>query len=171
MNAGMSGTLCGAELDYVTQIAGGGLVPDRGALREEFEDRLVSPFGLHRDPTSCARWWDEAPWSESELRRQIAAATAWLRREPTRRPNRNIGTSYHLKHLCEDWFRASHGGSVGYTLNGCFIMAALRLGLEVEVPAAFVWGARDFYNPYVSISTRSVEALRREVETKVRKLK
>jgi hypothetical protein len=133
-------------------------------LRQEFEKALVSPYGMHISRESCAKSWDSSPWPDVELRRQIGVATVWLSRcDATRDVNTAIGTSYALKHLAADWWRATRGGN-GYSLNGAFVMAAIRLGLKVRVPVALSWGRRDFYNPHVGVSTKSVEALRKETE-------
>src|SRR5258708_6208080 len=101
---GMTGTAGGAERSDVTAISGL-TEPPFATLRQEFEKALVSPYGLHVTPESCARAWDECPWPDTELRRQIGIATVWLSRcERTAKPNTGIGTSYHLKHLAADWW-------------------------------------------------------------------
>src|SRR5260370_36320237 len=123
---GMSGTLSAGRTD-VSALAAPGLAPAEvyATLRQEFEKALVSPYGVHLTPESCAKAWAECPWPDAELRRQVGIATVWLSRcERTRRINIDIGTSYHLKHLAADWLHATRHGD-GYSLNGCFVMAAV----------------------------------------------
>jgi len=160
MNVQMSGTCGGAVRTQVSALPG--RVPD---LRQELEKALISPYGLHLTAESCAKSWDDCPWSDAELRRQIGVATVWLSRcEPTRGINMSVGTTYGLKHLAADWWRAARGGN-GYSLNGMFCAAAHRLGLKMTVPPSYGQGRRDFFNPYLNISSRSVERLRRETAT------
>jgi hypothetical protein len=127
------------------------------ALREEFEPQLISPYGLHLDIARCARGWDTWPLDEAGLLAQIEAAAAWLSQvERTKSINPRIGTSYELKHIAEAW-------AGRYISNGCFLMAAHRLGFRMAGTEAIHWPSGpdrlDCWNTYIDISTRSVRRL------------
>jgi hypothetical protein len=142
----------------------------RLGLREEFEPVLISPHGLHFDAELCRRAWEDQietatkhqPWQEWEevLRGEIAKADEWLRLcHRTKHINKRTATSYGLKHIVEDWWIAKHGGN-GYLCNGCFLMAAYRLGFQMKgapgrycFKAGFVW---DCFNAWINISSRDV---------------
>jgi hypothetical protein len=97
------------------------------SLREEFEPLLLSPDGLHPDAEACAEAWDREKTSEAELEAMIALADEWLRRcTRSRSVNVRIPSSFGLKNIASRY----HGGAM--ILNGCFLMAAARLGFQME---------------------------------------
>jgi hypothetical protein len=97
-------------------------------LRQEFEPLLLSPDGLHPDAKACAAAWGRETSSDARLEAMIALADEWLRLCSRSRSgiNRRIPSSYGLKNICQRY----HGGE--RILNGCFIMAAHRLGFMME---------------------------------------
>ena len=135
------------------------------SLREEFEPLLLSPHGLHRNAELCRMAWDDEvvgatkhqPWPEWEahLEKEIARGDEWLRQcERTKNVNTKISTSYGLKHIAERWHEITYGGN-GYMANGCFLMAAKRLGFLMKGHSAnycfgrgYVW---DIHNAFVNI--------------------
>jgi len=102
-------------------------------LRTEFEPLLLSPYGLHRDTTNCRIAWDRER-SEAMLSEEVARAEQWLSLWPkTRAINKDVPTSYGLKHRASAWWREHNPGcGDGYIMNGCFLMAAHRLGFRME---------------------------------------
>jgi hypothetical protein len=134
-------------------------------LREEFEPLLLSPHGLHHDPEICRMAWDakaekieDWPRYEAILQEEIARGDEWLRLcGRTIHVNQRCGTRYGLKHIAEDWHEAS-GRRNGYMANGCFLMAAQRLGFQMRG----VWGnycfgggfVRDTFNAHLNISSK-----------------
>jgi hypothetical protein len=101
------------------------------SLRDEFQPRLISWYGMHRDPELCHLAWAAAGDSEPQLADEIARASEWLSRWPkTTNINRRAGTSYGLKHRAEDWYAAR--GTPCYISNGALLMAAHRLGFRLE---------------------------------------
>jgi len=139
------------------------------SLREEFEPLLISPHGLHSDAELARMGWDNEvavatkhqPWPEWEahLRDEIARADEWLRLcGRTIHVNTRCCTSYGLKHIAERWHVNSRGGN-GYMSNGCFLMAASRLGFEMKgawgnycFGGRYVW---DTFNAWINIRNQS----------------
>jgi hypothetical protein len=105
------------------------------SLREEFEGHLLSPDGLHGDAEACAAAWDRERTGDEALEAMIGLSDEWLRRCTRSRSgvNRRVPSSYGLKNICSRW----HGkdGFGPKILNGCFLMAAHRLGFEMEAQA------------------------------------
>jgi hypothetical protein len=132
---------------------------DTRALRAEFEPLLISPYGCHLDAARCARGWDTSKESDEDLAEQIARADVWLQMMgPRRTPNRRI-SSYGLKHVVEGWHRER--GTGGYVANGCFIMAAHRLGFTLErIQGSYCGAGWDCFNAFLNISHRSIRAAR-----------
>jgi hypothetical protein len=139
-------------------------------LREDFEPFLLSPYGLHSSPELCRMAWDrevalatkDLPWPELEarLREEIARADAWLRLcDRTSRVNPRIGSSYGLKHKAENWHRVRHPDGNSYMANGCFLMAADRLGFVLRgVPGNYCFEGgyiRDTHNALLNIRSGS----------------
>jgi hypothetical protein len=139
-------------------------------LREEFEPVLISPHGLHLDAELCRIAWEDEvesvtkhqSWKEWEnhLREEIAKADEWLRLcGRTQYVNKRVGTSYGLKHAVEHWYRSKYGGD-GYLCNGCFLMAAHRLGFKMKgKPALYCFkkdGVYDCFNAWINISSREM---------------
>jgi hypothetical protein len=129
-------------------------------LRKEFEPLLISPSGCHLDRDLCRASWDK--WDKERerdwWRQQVVRADTWLRLcQPTKRFNKRIGTSYGLKHQVERWWRCRNSKDV-YVSNGCFLMAAHRLGFRMKPVEArycaaggYIW---DCHNAYLNISSR-----------------
>ena len=134
-------------------------------LREEFEPLLISPHGLHYTAELCRRAWDDeaenvSDWDrwEDHLRGEIAKADEWLRLQPrTKTINTRTATSYGLKHVVENWYRNKYGGN-GYLCNGCFLMAAHRLGFKMKGrPGNYCFDGgyvRDCFNAWINISSK-----------------
>jgi hypothetical protein len=55
---------------------------------------------------------------------EFRAACTWLGRQRKRKTINRRGTSYGLKHVCED--------EVGYMTNGTFIAAAIACGFDIQ---------------------------------------
>jgi hypothetical protein len=129
-------------------------------LREEFEPLLISPLGCHLNAELCRAAWD-GNWSEEDLKQMIAIADEWLRLQPrTTEINVAAGTSYRLKDRIQPWWKSLKRKGDGYVINGCFIMAAHRLGFQLRPsPPNYVTAAtlreRDCLNAYINISGRS----------------
>jgi hypothetical protein len=133
-------------------------------LREEFEPVLISSHGLHLTPELCQAGWDsDGPSGRHDdyLSAQIARADEWLRlQSQTKHINTRIGTSYGLKHEVERWHRENRSNQFldCYVSNGCFLMAAHRLGFRMRGRVAdYCWGPkfiRDCFNAYITISLR-----------------
>jgi hypothetical protein len=136
-------------------------------LREEFEPLLISPHGLHYDIERCRRAWDDEvegatkhqTWDEWEehLRGEIAKADEWLRlQRRTKHVNTRTSTSYGLKHVVENWFWNKYGTN-GYLCNGCFLMAAHRLGFKMKgCPSKYCFTGgyvNDCFNAWINISS------------------
>jgi hypothetical protein len=163
MSFQVTGTLGGrVETATITSIDG----RPQATIRAEFEPELVSPYGLHFGHDSCARGWDSCPSGDADMRRQVAAADAFLREcVPARRTSdASVCNSYFLKHLAEDWHRSR--GEHEYVSNGALIMAALRLGLKVETPTGFGWERREHHNPYIAVSAKSVKAIEKAINAR-----
>jgi hypothetical protein len=104
------------------------------SLRTQFEPMLLSPFGFHADPEACRAAWVGADggW----LAAQLARAMVWLFRCTKTEAINRAATSYGLKHLAEDYHAARGAPDGGYISNGVFLMAASRLGFQIEpIPA------------------------------------
>jgi hypothetical protein len=126
-------------------------------LRDEFQPKLISELGLHSTTQQCADAWDRRFYTDDRLRPQIERATAWLQlleRQPKTNPR--IGTSYHLKHCAEAWWKTQRPGDDYYVANGCLLMAASRLGFSIT-------SRYEGQNPTLNISTRSLEKNRDNV--------
>jgi hypothetical protein len=99
------------------------------------------------------------PWEgwEEVLRGEAAKADEWLRLcSRTIQINPRMGTSYGLKHAAEHWHCATKGrGFNGYIANGCFLMAAHRLGFLMKGhPSRYYIGGGtewDCHNAYLNI--------------------
>jgi hypothetical protein len=133
-------------------------------IREKFEPVLISPYGLHLSPELCREAWDHVHEEEKILRGEIAKADEWLPLcQPTVHINTRVGTSYHLKHIVERWFRQKYGGN-GYVRNGCFLMAAHLLEFKMKGMRARYCGWRggvwDCHNAFINIATRMPKATR-----------
>jgi hypothetical protein len=136
-------------------------------LREEFEPLFISPLGCHLNAELCRAAWDGS-WSEEDLKQMIAIADEWLRLQP-RATEINVvaGTSYRLKDRIPPWWKSLKRKGDGYVINGCFIMAAHRLGFQIRPTrpnyrtAGAVRGL-DCLNAYINISDRG----RRQEKTK-----
>lgn len=91
----------------------------------------VSGCGVFRplDPGGCYCSLCEAGEGCVPDRRQVEACKRWLERhvEPAKTVQQVFG-SYRLKHVVEEWYRASGPGI--YLSNGAFITAAIELGFE-----------------------------------------
>jgi hypothetical protein len=136
-------------------------------LREEFEPVLISPNGLHYTPELCRQSWDDEyekhqPWEKWDevLREEIVKADEWLRLcTRTKQINKTIGTSYGLKHTLEHWWEKTKGVD-GYVCNGCFLMAAHRLGFKMKgCPGSYCFRGGfvdDCFNAYLNISSRGM---------------
>jgi hypothetical protein len=128
-------------------------------LRAEFEQLLISPYGLHLDAERAARGWEKYSDCDDRLREEIARADEWLRLRPrTKAINRRVGTSYGLKHQVESWHRQRNPAGNCYVANGCFLMAAQRLGFKMEGVQGSYWGERgrtswDCFNAYINLSS------------------
>jgi hypothetical protein len=98
------------------------------ALRDEFEKpALISPDGLHGDAASCSLAWDRETSSDERLEAMIALADEWLLRcTRSKSVNMRIPSSFGLKNIASRY----HGGAL--ILNGAFLMAAHRLGFQME---------------------------------------
>lgn len=136
-------------------------------LRDEFEPLLISPLGIHPTAELCTAAWDEDP-CDDRLLEEIERAEIWLRlANRTREVNKRVGKSYGLKHGVESWFRARQRGDV-FVSNGCFLMAAHRLGFKIE-PSHGEYRLigliiRDTLNAWINISSHSVIERYREAE-------
>jgi hypothetical protein len=137
-------------------------------LRTEFEPVLLSPLGLHHGPENCRIAWDREG-SDTLLHDEVTRAEQWLALWPkTRTINKAAGTSYGLKHFASAWHQEHNpAGGDGYIMNGCFLMAARRLGFHL----AGVWGRYcwfdgadiwDTLNAYLNISGECVRTRRPE---------
>jgi uncharacterized protein YozE (UPF0346 family) len=135
-------------------------------LRLEFEPKLISPFGLHLDSTRCKEAWDQESYPGGDLPAQIERATQWLTLwSKTKRINKEPGTSYGLKHRAEAWHH-ERSNRATYMSNGCFLMAAQRLGFQLKGNESrycwhdpkWVW---DCHNAWLNISTDCVEPHRK----------
>jgi hypothetical protein len=108
------------------------------SLREEFELLLISPDGLHPDAAACAAAWDRETSSDERLSEMIALSDEWLRRcIKSRSINRRVPSSFGLAKICSRWHgRDGHGPRI---LSGCLLMAADRLGFQMEAqPPRFI---------------------------------
>jgi hypothetical protein len=138
---------------------------DPRLIRKEFEPKLISPFGYHLDAERCAERWNGNTWPDDDLARQIALATAWLRRvEKRKSPNKQIGTSYGLKHRVTGWLRGSGFQNHNcYVSNGCLLMAASRLGFVFKpIPSNYCIAGghrRDGSNVFLNIASRSLPGI------------
>jgi hypothetical protein len=102
------------------------------SLREAFEPRLLSRFGYQRNAQVCAAEWDSYSKADTSMEQEIARATRWLAQvQQTKKINR-WNSSYGYKHMVERWSRWRYPGENPYVANGCFIMAALRMGFLVQ---------------------------------------
>src|SRR5258708_8457676 len=115
-------------------------------LGEEFEPELLSPQGLHLNSILCRRGWGTrlGTWPDAELAAQVSRAEEFLLLcKPAAKPNPKIGSSYHLKHIVEAWYRERYGARRNsYVSNGWFLMGAHRLGLRMA----------GIINPYYCLS-------------------
>lgn len=134
-------------------------------LRTEFEPLLISPYGLHLDAERAARCWDLTEQNgdtDEGLGGQIARADEWLRLcRRTKHVNRKAGTSYGLKHAVERWHRGLTPSINCYVQNGCFLMAAHRLGFKMLGYAGRYFEGRgrmawDCHNAWINISRRGM---------------
>jgi hypothetical protein len=101
-------------------------------LRKEFMPLLISPDGLHADAAACAKAWDRETSSDARLSEMINLSSEWLERCARSRSgvNRRIPSSFGLAHIASRWHgRDGHGPQI---LSGCLLMAAHRLGFEME---------------------------------------
>jgi hypothetical protein len=130
-------------------------------LKEEFANHLLSAHGFHLNPKTWEDAWAEPPgkWEE-----QIERARKWLiLMDKTKKLNRRIGSSYGLKHRVERWHRRNDPGCDAYVANGCFLMAAIRLGFIFSpIPQVYCWktskGSYEQFNAFLNISSKSVNA-------------
>lgn len=134
-------------------------------MKEEFRECLLSAHGFHVNPST----WEEA-WRERDdgYADQIERARKWLILvDKIRSPNKRIGTSYGLKHRVERWHRRNAADEFRtdcYVSNGCFLMAAVRLGFTFSpIPSLYCWkdskGSYEKFNAFLNISSKSVNAL------------
>jgi hypothetical protein len=130
------------------------------SLRAEFEPLMLSHYGLHCRVDLCREAWDrEDRDCDTYYVDQIDHVTRWLSQcTKTRNINKDIGTSYGLKHIAQAWL--GERGIDGYAYNGCFLMAAQRLGFKmVGMPARYCWN-RGFidetFNAYLNIAKSSI---------------
>jgi hypothetical protein len=101
------------------------------SLRAEFEPLLISPNGLHATAEECAAAWDREKTSDAQLCEQIALADEWLRKcTKSKTIDRTKPSSYGLKSIASRWH--GWGGFGPQIFNGCFLMAASRLGFKME---------------------------------------
>src|SRR5262249_42775792 len=111
-------------------------------LRSEFEPLLISPLGLHVNAEKAKDGWNlsEALGNKDiQLREEIARAEEWLQLcHRVEDINYNAGTSYYLKLVVERWHQER--GTRGYVQNGCFLMAARRLGFQMKGEPGSYWG-------------------------------
>jgi hypothetical protein len=109
------------------------------SLRSEFEPLLFSPDGLHSDAAACAKAWDRETATDERLSEMIALSDEWLRRctRSHMGVNKRVPSSFGLKNIASRWHgRDGYGPQI---LNGAFLMAAHRLGFEMEAqPSRFV---------------------------------
>jgi hypothetical protein len=130
-------------------------------LRDEFEPLLLSSYGYHINAANCAKAWDEECCDDARLEQQIARADVWLRQVGRRKTiNSKIGSSYGLKHRVEGWHRQRQSGDC-YVANGCFLMAAHRLGFKVQPLMGRYYGpgkgpSWDRLNAFLNISSRAL---------------
>jgi hypothetical protein len=94
------------------------------------------------------------------LKKRSPAPTRGLRQVGRRKTiNRRIGSSYGLKHRVERWHR-DQGNDDCYVANGCFLMAAHRLGFLIEPITGRYYGPGgprwDSFNAFVNISSRAL---------------
>ncbi len=130
-------------------------------LKEEFRSCLLSAHGFHVNSAT----WEEA-WRERAdgYEEQIERAHKWLILvDKIKSPNRRIGTSYGLKHRVERWHRRGNWNDC-YVSNGCFLMAATRLGFTfAPIECVYCWtngkGSYEKFNAFLNISSKSVNAL------------
>jgi hypothetical protein len=71
-------------------------------------------------------------YAAAKLAAQMERATAWLMRCTKTQAISRAATSYGLKHLAEDWHAARGAPHGGYISNGVLLMAASRLGFQIE---------------------------------------
>lgn len=72
------------------------------------------------------------------------------------------GTSYGLKHVCEEWREYVRGEKNGYLTNGVFIVAAIHMGF----PVTQIRVDRYRYecpNAYVGVSARALDRVNRQI--------
>lgn len=130
-------------------------------MKEEFRSSLLSAHGFHVNTSTWEEAWD-GRWDDYE--EQIARANKWLILvEKIRSPNKRIGSSYGLKHRVERWHRRNGSGDA-YVSNGCFLMAATRLGFTfAPILSLYCWkngaGSYEKFNAFLNISSKSVNAL------------
>ena len=137
--------------------------PTMPTLREEFEPLFISPLGCHLYAELCRAAWDGS-WSE-ETKTMIAIADEWLRLPPrTTEINVAAGISYRLKDRIPPCWKSLKRKGDGDVINGCFIMAAHRLGFQIrptrpnDRTAGAIRGL-DCLNAYINISDRSLGTL------------
>jgi hypothetical protein len=131
-------------------------------LRDEFEPIGLAPFGFCFGD-EIERSWQR--WDESDLKNQIARADEWLQLVGCRKTiNRDIGGSYGLKHRVERWAGIRWPMRDYYVSNGCFLMAAIRLG--------FIYQHCSFDNPnaYLNISGKGVHRLEDDIKRRSKML-
>src|SRR3974390_2921344 len=98
-------------------------------LREKFGPILLSPAGFHSSLVETQRAWNR--YDKIELEAEIARANRFLQLVGKRKSINKQFTSYALKHVVEHWTYSlpDHSGNA-YVSEGCFLMAAQRLGFK-----------------------------------------
>jgi hypothetical protein len=120
------------------------------SLRDEFEKLKISPDGLHPDAKSCAAAWNRETSTDERLARMIDLAEQWLLCcKPSKSVNKTAPSSFGLAKICSRW----HGGA--RVLSGCLLMAASRLGYQMEAqPPMFIEKiGRNDANAWISITS------------------
>jgi hypothetical protein len=140
-------------------VTRGNAVP---TFRERFEPHLLSPKGAHLNADKCRKSWDEgqARWGEEFLGKQFDYCVEWLSlKGMIKNINRDVGTSYTLKHAVERYCREKGDGI--WIANGVLLMAAHHLGFKIEpYESNYCGGGWDCYNAYLNISKKPIESER-----------
>jgi hypothetical protein len=124
-------------------------------IREEFEPQMIGPKGHHDSKEACAKDWDSSRYSDVAISEEIVVAEAWLRGMTHTAKINTAYTSYGLKHMVERW-------SGDYVCNGAFIMAAVRLGFQIQY-------IQRSPNVWINVAGKSVSERGREAEQLMRR--